>query len=86
MRKPLLAEVKEYWKGKYIPLQWYSCRDSNTIVWFNELRYYHYGNLYYEYLVKDAEFQYRTNEKVLEIGIGVGTDLAEYALNGSKVT
>ena len=85
MSEQVLREVKGYWKGKNIRQQWYSDRNAKSIAWFNELRYYRY-NLYYRYLVEDAEFKYHTNEKVLEIGIGAGTDLAEYALNGAKVS
>jgi len=33
-----------------------------------------------------AEFQYHAGEKVLEVGVGIGTDLVQYAKNGSVVS
>ena len=81
----LLTQVQNYWKGKNIPQQWYSDKEPLTLQWFNEIRKKRY-NLYYEYLKEEAEFQYHAGEKILEIGVGIGTDLAEFALNGANVT
>lgn len=79
-----IDKVKEYWNKKNIPQQWYSNKTPFTIQWFNELSLKRY-NTYYEYIKHDAEFENHPGEKVLEIGTGIGTDLIEYAKNGSKV-
>jgi ubiquinone/menaquinone biosynthesis C-methylase UbiE len=85
MNSVKLEQIKNYWSGKNVPQQWYSDRTPLTLAWFNELRYFRY-KLYYEYLNEAAEFKYHSNEKVLEVGCGIGTDLAEYALNGANVS
>jgi len=84
LQKSSYETLKAYWRGKNIPQQWYSDREPRTLGWFNDLRHKRY-TLYYEYLARDAEFQYHAGERVLEVGCGIGTDLAEYALHGAKV-
>ena len=75
-----LESVRKYWRGKNIPQQWYSNKELLTVQWFNEISFKRY-DLYYRYLYDDAEFLHHKNENVLEIGCGLGTDLAEYAKN-----
>ena len=79
-------DIKDYWENKS-PQTWYSDKDQekNSTSWFNELAYKRY-NVYYEYLKEIAEFNYHKEEKVLEIGTGVGTDIVSYAKNGSIVS
>ena len=79
-------DIKDYWENKS-PQTWYSDKDQeeNSTSWFNELAYKRY-NVYYEYLKEIAEFNYHKDEKVLEIGTGVGTDIVSYAKNGSIVS
>ena len=85
MNEPLIDEVQRYWSGKNVPQQWYSDKEPFSLQWFNEIRQKRY-ELYYEYLKEEAEFQYHTGERVLEVGVGIGTDLAEFAMNGAKVS
>ena len=75
--------IRQYW-DKRTPQKWYSDREHD-LLFFNELSHKRY-NVYYQYLKSEAEFEYHANEKVLEIGVGIGTDLASYAKNGSKVS
>ena len=80
-----ISSVKEYWKGKNIPQQWYSKKEPFTLQWYNEISFKRYER-YYHYLKSKMEFEYHSGEEVLEIGCGLGTDLVQYAKNGSVVT
>lgn len=80
-----LGDVRSYWSKNNIPQIWYSIKTPLTLQFFNELRRKRY-RLYYEYLHDDAEFEWHRGEKVLEIGCGAGTDIAEFALNGAHVS
>ena len=85
MEKTNIQDVKDYWKSKNVPQQWYSKKEPFTLQWYNEISYKRY-NVYYEYLKDSMEFQYHSGEKLLEVGCGLGTDLLEYAKNGALVT
>jgi len=77
------TKIKNYWETK-LPQTWYSNKIPRSLEWFNELEFKRY-NIYYEYIPQIAEFEYHTKEKVLEIGVGVGTDLVQYAKNRARV-
>jgi ubiquinone/menaquinone biosynthesis C-methylase UbiE len=83
-KEPSIEEVRSYWSEKNIPQQWYSKKDKFTKQWYNEIARQRYEN-YYPYLKKMCEFEYHSGEKVLEVGVGMGTDLLEYAKNGALV-
>jgi len=76
-------KIKDYWETR-APQRWYSKDKPETRGWFDEISKKRYS-LYYEYIPKVAEFDKHKDRKVLEIGIGVGTDSLQYAKNGSKV-
>jgi len=78
-----IIDVKNYWQGKNIPQQWYSKKKPLSLQWFNEISLKRYTR-YYEYLQEKLEFKFHSGEKVLEIGVGLGTDLVEYAKNGAN--
>ena len=80
-----LEEVSDYWSKKNIPQQWYSKKNPFTLQWFNELSFKRYDR-YYPHIKKWAEFDYHPGEQVLEIGVGIGTDLVEYAKSGAIVS
>jgi len=79
-----LDNVRDYWKGKNIPQIWYSEIEPGSVSFYNNVRKQRF-ELYYPYLKESAEFKYHDGEKILEVGVGMGTDLIEYARNGSKV-
>lgn len=80
----LLDQLKMYWQGRNIPQRWYSNKTPITLQWFNDIAYKRY-DVYYSYLLEEAEFKAHPGEKVLEVGVGLGTDLVEYAKGGAKV-
>lgn len=76
--------IKDYWETRP-PQVWYSNKEPCSLQWFNEIEYKRY-KIYYEYLSKVAEFEYHCGEEVLEIGIGIGTDLTQFAKHGAIVS
>ncbi len=70
---------KEYWEDG-LPQGWYSDKKGNE--YWGEITEKRYSK-YFPYLQKMGEFKEHKGEKVLEIGIGIGTDLLQYAENGS---
>lgn len=84
MTAELIAELKAYWQGRNIPQRWYSNKVPLSLQWFNEIAHKRY-TVYYEYLLEEAEFKAHPGEKVLEVGVGLGTDLVEYAKGGAQV-
>ena len=79
-----IEKVKDYWKGKNIPQLWYTNMKPGSVTYYNNTSKQRF-ELYFPYLKESAEFKYHRNEKVLEVGVGMGTDLIEYSKNGSKV-
>ena len=79
----MVGKFSKYW-AENPPQTWYSDKKPLSNEWFNEIAYLRY-NRYYKYLPSVTEFDSHYGEKVLEIGVGIGTDLVEYAKNGSIV-
>jgi len=78
------SKIKKYWETR-LPQTWYSDKKLGSREWYNEIEYKRY-NVYYEFFPKVAEFEYHSGERVLEVGVGVGTDLVQYAKNGARVS
>lgn len=76
--------IRDYWNSRP-PQVWYSRKEPGTVAWFNELARKRY-EVYYTYLPEVAEFTHHRGERVLEIGVGVGTDLVQFAKNGARVS
>ncbi len=85
MKKSLVSKekIKNYWETR-APQTWYSKKEEGSKEWFDELEQRRYG-LFYEYIPKVAEFDKYRGKKVLEIGVGVGTDCLQYGKNGAEV-
>ena len=77
-------DVRNYWKKENIPQQWYTSKEPLSLAYFNDIAKERYEK-YYPYLKEKAEFQYHAYESVLEIGVGLGTDLIQFAINKSLV-
>ncbi|MDB4349644.1 class I SAM-dependent methyltransferase [Omnitrophica bacterium] len=77
-------KIKNYWETR-APQVWYSDKEEGTLEWFNELEYKRY-HCYYEYIPKIAEFEHHYGEQVLEIGVGLGTDIIQFAKHGAVVS
>lgn len=78
------SEIMKYWETR-LPQVWYSDKNEGSIEWLNELEYKRY-RVFYSCLPEVAEFEWHKGEKVLEVGVGVGTDLIQYAKNGARVS
>lgn len=74
--KPL---IKEYWQDKQ-PNIWYSKEEIGTKQYYDKVEKLRY-NKYYPHIPKIANFEGHMDEKILEIGVGIGTDLKQYAKN-----
>ena len=79
-----LQDVARYWRETNIPQRWYSSKKPFSVQWFNAIAEARYS-LYYPYLEEAAEFRWHSKERVLEVGVGLGTDLISYAKHGSLV-
>jgi len=78
------VDIANYWETRP-PQVWYSDKTPLTREWFNELAYKRY-KLYYDFIPEAAEFAHHGGEKVLEVGVGIGTDLVQYAKHGARVS
>jgi glycosyltransferase involved in cell wall biosynthesis/ubiquinone/menaquinone biosynthesis C-methylase UbiE len=57
----------------------------HTLEWFLEAERYRYGT-YAPWMAETMEFAGHAGERILEIGGGMGTDLAQFARHGALVT
>jgi len=73
--------IKTYWE-KRLPQRWYSNKKPGTKEYYDEITFKRY-NEHFPYLEEVAEFNKHAGEKVLEVGVGIGTDLLQYAKYGS---
>jgi SAM-dependent methyltransferase len=80
-----LEEVKEYWDSRS-PGLLHSEHEAGTAEFFADIERARYDDEFkYRYLPKVAEFDRHSGKQVLEVGVGLGTDLLQFAKNGSNV-
>jgi glycosyltransferase involved in cell wall biosynthesis/ubiquinone/menaquinone biosynthesis C-methylase UbiE len=78
-------EVQRQWDNDPAGSHYVERAAPHTLEWFLEAEAYRYGD-YAPWMPRTMEFAAHAGEDVLEIGGGMGTDLAQFALNGARVT
>ena len=76
--------IRQYWEPR-LPQTWYSDEDPHTKEWFLDTAHKRFTR-YVKFLFEVAEFDEHKDEKVLEVGVGIGTDLVQFAVHGSRIS
>jgi len=78
-------EVQRQWDNDPAGSHYVKQAERHTLEWFREAEAYRHGE-YAPWMFETMEFGGHRGEKVLEIGGGMGTDLAQFAAHGALVT
>jgi ubiquinone/menaquinone biosynthesis C-methylase UbiE len=77
--------VQDQWNQNPVGSQHARESQPHTLDWFREVERHRYGP-YAPWMPEVMEFSRHAGHDVLEIGGGVGTDLAQFAMHGARVT
>lgn len=78
-------EVQRQWDRDACGADYADAAIEGSLEWYLEVEKYRYGT-YAPWMLRDMEFDQHRGENVLEIGAGLGTDLAQFAKGGANVT
>jgi len=78
-------QVQRQWNNDPAGSHYVGATEGRTKQWFLEAEQHRYGS-YAPWMREAMEFDRHSGEAVLEIGGGMGTDLAQFALHGAHVT
>jgi glycosyltransferase involved in cell wall biosynthesis/ubiquinone/menaquinone biosynthesis C-methylase UbiE len=82
---PYKDEVQRQWDSDPAGAHYVRSAPPHTVDWFLEAERYRYQQ-YAPWMAETMEFGAHAGESVLEIGGGMGTDLAQFAAHGATVT
>jgi ubiquinone/menaquinone biosynthesis C-methylase UbiE len=78
-------QAQNQWNQNPVGSQHARESQPHTLEWFREVERHRYSE-YAPWMPEAMEFASHANQDVLEIGGGIGTDLAQFAINGARVT
>jgi glycosyltransferase involved in cell wall biosynthesis/ubiquinone/menaquinone biosynthesis C-methylase UbiE len=79
------SETQKQWNNNPCGSQYVKNADKHTLDWYREVEDYRY-QVYAPWMPHTMEFAMHKGQQVLEIGGGLGTDLAQFAAAGAIVT
>jgi len=82
---PYKDETQRQWDANPVGTQYVKGVEPRTLDWFLEIERYRFDT-YAPWMREVMEFDRHAGKQVLEIGGGVGTDLAQFAKHGACVT
>lgn len=82
---PYKDQVQHQWNNNPVGSHYAKQAPPHTVDWFLEVEAHRYGE-YGPWMPRLMEFDRHRGERVLEVGGGMGTDLAQFARNGAIVT
>ena len=78
-------EVQNQWNNNPCGSQYVKNADVHTLDWYLEVQRHRHQE-YAPWMPEVMEFSEHSDKQLLEIGAGLGTDLAQFALNGAHIT